>query len=142
MVKSTVRFPESVIEQVEEVVETETFSSKSEFHRFAVEYVLSEITDHDVQMLDFDEIRQEVLAQTPEIPDAETPSDSDSRFLESATRVRQFAMRGEIATAEEFIDTRYRSTDPRGMFLDEFLTLYRPHGPSRFQQTTDSSGKK
>jgi len=61
MVKSTVRFSETVMDRVEELVSGEQFSSKSEFQRFAVEYVLSEVDDYEPEMLDFEAVRDEVF---------------------------------------------------------------------------------
>jgi len=126
MVKSTVRFPEKVMDHVEEMVAEGTFSSKSEFQRFAVEYVLSETADYDPEIVDFDEISAELLPQKSVIQEAEETSDSMEEFLEIAARIRQFAVRGEIGTAEEYIDTHYPPTDPRSMLLDDLLIAYRP----------------
>ena len=125
MVKSTVRFSETVMERVEEMVSEETFSNKSEFQRFAVELVLSEIADYDPEMLDFDELRQQVLPDEDLIREAEAPADADEQFYQVAARVRQFAIRGDLETAEEYIDTHYPSTDPRCMLLDDILETYR-----------------
>jgi Arc/MetJ-type ribon-helix-helix transcriptional regulator len=126
MVKSTVRYPEAVMDHVEEMVAEGMFSSKSEFQRFAVEYVLSETTDYEPEIVDFDEISTEVLPQKSVIQEAEETSDSMEEFLEIAARIRQFAVRGEIDTAEEYIDTHYPPTDPRSMLLDDLLTAYQP----------------
>ena len=133
MVKSTVRFPETVMDHVEEMVAEGTFSSKSEFQRFAVEYVLSETADYEPEIVDFDEISTELLPQKSVIQEAEETSGS-IEFLEIAARIRQLAVRGEIGTAEEYIDTHYPPTDPRSMLLDEFLTAYRPDNDSTLNQ--------
>ena len=45
MVKSTVRFPESVVGEIEALVEDGTFESKSEFYRFSTDYVLNQVLD-------------------------------------------------------------------------------------------------
>ena len=125
MVKSTVRFSETVMDRVEEMVSEESFSSKSEFQRFAVELVLSEVADYEPEMLDFDELHDQVLPSTTLINEAEGASEADDQFYQTAARVRQFAIRGELDTAEEYIDTNYPSTDPRCMLLDELLDPYR-----------------
>ncbi|MFD1587736.1 transcriptional regulator [Halorientalis brevis] len=125
MVKSTVRFSETVMDRVEEMVSEESFSSKSEFQRFAVELVLSEVADYEPEMLDFDELREQVLPSTTLISEAEGTTEADDQFYQTAARVRQFAIRGELDTAEEYIDTNYPSTDPRCMLLDELLDPYR-----------------
>jgi hypothetical protein len=63
MVKSTVRFPQEVLDKVEQVVEEGTCSNKSEFQRFAVEYVLSKAADHDPDIVDFDKICTDIFAE-------------------------------------------------------------------------------
>lgn len=127
MVKSTVRFSETVMERVEEMVSEETFSNKSEFQRFAVELVLSEIADYDPEMLDFEELRDQVLPSRSLITEAEEAPDGEDEFYRIAARVRQFAIRGDLETAEEYIDTHYPPTDPRCMLLDDILETYRDH---------------
>ena len=126
MVKSTVRFSEAVMDRVEELVSGDQFSSKSEFQRFAVEYVLSEVDDYEPEMLDFEAVRDEVFpdqALGREEPDGE----GDGDFYRVAARVRQFALRGDVDTARELIDTQYPATDPRAMVLDDIIETYR-HG--------------
>jgi Arc/MetJ-type ribon-helix-helix transcriptional regulator len=127
MVKSTVRFPEEVMDKVEKMVDKGACSHKSEFQRFAVEYVLSKATDHDPDVVDFDEICTDIFPeQTDEyITEAEPDSTKDGTFIQIATRVRQFGRRGKITTAEEYIDTHYPASDPRSMLLDDMLASYR-----------------
>ena len=127
MVKSTVRFPQEVMNKVEKMVDEGTCSNKSEFQRFAVEYVLSKATDHDPDVVDFDEICADIFPkQTGEyIMQAEPGSAGDDNFIQIATRVRQFGRRGKIKTAEEYIDTHYPASDPRSMLLDDILAPYR-----------------
>ena len=126
MVKSTVRFSETVMDRVEELVSGEQFSSKSEFQRFAVEYVLSEVDDYEPEMLDFEAVRDEVFPDHA-VGREEPEGDGDGEFYQAAARVRQFALRGEVDTARELIDTRYPATDPRAMVLDDIIETYR-HG--------------
>ena len=127
MVKSTVRFPQEVIDKVEKVVDEGTCSNKSEFQRFAVEYVLSKATDHDPDVVDFDTIRTDIFPEQTEnyIIEAEPGSTGDDTFIQVATRVRQFGRREEIETAEEYIDTHYPASDPRSILLDDMLAPYR-----------------
>lgn len=125
MVKSTVRFSETVMDRVEELVSGETFSSKSEFQRFAVEYVLSEIDDYEPEMLDFDDVRNQVFPKQPLVREAEPLGEPGTEFYHVAARVRQFAIRGDIETAHELIDTHYSPSDPRCMLLDDVLETYR-----------------
>jgi len=125
MVKSTVRFSETVMDRVEELVSGETFSSKSEFQRFAVEYVLSEIDDYEPEMLDFDDVRQEVFPESTLGRNQEFAPEAGAEFYQIAARVRQFAIRGEIETARDLIDTHYPATDPRSLLLDDIVESYR-----------------
>jgi len=125
VVKSTVRFPETVMDCVEEMVAEGVFSNKSEFQRFAVEYVLSEIEDYEPEMVDFNELRKEVFQHQPATNGAEMSPEINENFYENAARVRQFAIRGDIETAEEYIDTAYPVTDPRCLLLDDLLEPYR-----------------
>jgi hypothetical protein len=123
MVKSTVRFSETVMDRVEELVSGEEFSSKSEFQRFAVEYVLSEIDDYEPEMLDFEAVRDEIFPDR--VARSEPASEGDGEFYQVSARIRQFALRDEIETARELIDTRYPATDPRAMVLDDIIETYR-----------------
>ena len=127
MVKSTVRFPEEVMDKVEEMINEGACSHKSEFQRFAVEYVLSKATDHDPDVVDFDEICADIFPKQTEeyVTEAEPGSTEDGTFIQVATRVRQFGRRGKITTAEEYIDTHYPASDPRSMLLDDMLAPYR-----------------
>ena len=124
MVKSTVRFSDAVMDRVEELVEGETFSSKSEFQRFAVEFVLSEIDDYEPEMLDFEDVRNEVFPDDSAFSDDGVP-EPGAEFYQIAARVRQFAIRGEIETAHDLIDTHYPATDPRSLLLDDIVETYR-----------------
>ncbi len=132
MVKSTVRFPEEVMDKVEAMVGEGACSNKSEFQRFAVEYVLSEAMDHDPDVVDFDEICTDIFPDQTESDtgEVEPAFTGDDEFIQTAARVRQFGRRGEINTAEEYIDTHYSAADPRSMLLDDILTPYQTHARS------------
>jgi Arc/MetJ-type ribon-helix-helix transcriptional regulator len=111
------------MDRVEEMVEDDVFSSKSEFQRFAVEYVLAELGEYEAEMVDFDEIRAELFASAT--VHAADDAELNEAFYENAARVRQYAVRGDIETAEEYIDTAYPVTDPRCLLLDDLLDAYR-----------------
>jgi Arc/MetJ-type ribon-helix-helix transcriptional regulator len=119
MAKSTVRFPEEVLAFVEQYIDDGEFTSKSEFQRFAVEYLLVQLeAEYEPTMVEFDEIRQDVL-ETSEADTAEYIETAESSdFLRTASRVRQYAVRGDIETAYELIDTRCAPESPRAMLLD------------------------
>jgi Arc/MetJ-type ribon-helix-helix transcriptional regulator len=119
MAKSTVRFPEGVLAYVDQYIADGEFTNKSEFQRFAVEYLLVQLeAEYEPTMAEFEEIQQDVL-ETAE-PDASEYIESaeSSEFLRTASRVRQCAVRGDIETAYELIDTRYAPESPRAMILD------------------------
>jgi len=125
MVKSTVRFSDTVMDRVEELIEGETFSSKSEFQRFAVEFVLSEIDDYEPEMLDFEDVRDDVFPDDSPVRGDKAVPEPGAEFYQIAARVRQFAIRGEIETARDLIDTHYPATDPRSLLLDDIVETYR-----------------
>lgn len=126
MVKNTVRFHEGVVEEIEALVAEGVLESKSEFYRFAAEYVLEQITDgYEPHMVDFSAVKAELMpADVTTIPDA-TPQEQAIPFLESVAIVRQYALRGEIADAEDFIDHHYEPNQPDALLLEEFLQCYR-----------------
>lgn len=125
MVKSTVRFPESVVGEIESLVEDGRFESKSEFYRFSTDYVLNQVLDdYEPETIDYHEIKAEVM------PDRErtlgTEGDADGPpFLESVSFVRKLALRGKFNDAEDFIDHQYAAGDRHAILLEEILRLYR-----------------
>ena len=143
MVKSTVRFPEPVVEEIESLVEEGQFESKSEFYRFSADYVLSRTLDeYDPQTIDYDAIEAEV------IPDAERELGGDADadgppFFDSVAFVRKLALRGNISDAEDFIDHQYVTSDRDAVLLEELLQLYRKEAtpvPSTTPPTRESRG--
>jgi len=129
MVKSTVRFPESVAEAVESLVDEGEFESKSEFYRFSADYVLARARDgYEPETIDYDAIESAVL------PDAERGSAGDADgppFFESVAFVRKLALRGKFSDAEDFIDHQYVAGDRDAVLLEEILRLYREDAASR-----------
>ena len=130
MVKNTVRFHESVVEEVEALVEDGSLESKSEFYRFASEYVLQRISeDYEPHMVDFDSVKAELIPDDPRTigreADAAVEPGTGIPFFESAAMVRKYALRGSFADAEDFIDHHYEPGDRDGMLLEELLDLYR-----------------
>ena len=125
MVKSTVRFPESVVDEIESLVEAEQFESKSEFYRFSSDYVLNQmVEDYDPTTIDYEEIRSEVMPES----DRAIGSDADADhppFFESVSFVRKLALRGNFSDAEDFIDHQYTPSDRHAILLEEILQLYR-----------------
>ena len=125
MVKSTVRFPESVVDDIESLVADEQFESKSEFYRFSADYVLNQmVDDYEPSTIDYEDIKGEVLPA----PEREIGSDADTDhppFFESVSFVRKLALRGNVSDAEDFIDHQYTPSDRHAILLEEILRLYR-----------------
>ncbi|SDR29297.1 ribbon-helix-helix domain-containing protein [Natronobacterium texcoconense] len=119
MVKSTVRFPEEVMALVQAHTDEGEFTNKSEFQRFAVEYLLTELEDdYEPTLTQFDEIRESALEDDDPEPAEFIQTAEPSEFLRTASRVRQCAVRGDVETAYELIDTRHPPESPKAMLLD------------------------
>jgi len=125
MVKSTVRFPESVVGEIESLVESGQFESKSEFYRFSTDYALNQVLDdYEPETIDYEEIKAEVMPQA----ERELGGDADADhppFFESVSFVRKLALRGNFSDAEDFIDHQYVPSDRHAVVLEELLRLYR-----------------
>lgn len=125
MVKNTVRFHESVVKEIETLVEEGVFESKSEFSRFASEYVLEQILQgYEPHMVDFDQVKAEVLPEPRTIQTVDDPEEGIP-FFESAAIVRKYALRGNFQDAEDFIDHHYDAGQRDALMLEELLELYR-----------------
>ena len=127
MVKSTVRFPEPVVEEIESLVEEGQFESKSEFYRFSADYVLSRTLDeYEPATIDYDAIEAEVIPESERElgEDAEGEAD-EPPFFESVAFLRKLALRGNFSDAEDFIDHQYVPGDRHAVLLEELLQLYR-----------------
>jgi len=126
MTKETVRYPDGVVESVEAVIEDGAFESKSEFYRFAAEYVLESIREeYDPETIDFEEILEELNEAHEFEGDSTTRGGVDDEFLGAALSVRKDGMRERFDDAEEFIDEEYATTDVEAVVLEEWLDHYR-----------------
>ena len=125
MVKSTVRFPESVVGEIESLVEEGQFESKSEFYRFSTDYVLNQVLDdYEPETIDYEEIRGEVMPRAGRELGGDAGADHPP-FFESVAFVRKLALRGNFSDAEDFIDHQYVPGDRHAVVLEELLRLYR-----------------
>ncbi|WP_144797220.1 hypothetical protein [Halorubrum depositum] len=125
MVKSTVRFPESVVGEIESLVESGQFESKSEFYRFSTDYVLNQVLDdYEPETIDYEEIRGEVMPRAERELGADADADHPP-FFESVAFVRKLALRGNFSDAEDFIDHQYVPSDRHAVVLEDLLRLYR-----------------
>lgn len=128
MVKNTVRFHRDVVDEIEGLVDDGVLESKSEFYRFASEYVLQRISEgYDPHMVDYDSVKAELGPDDPRTIGHEggTNVDSEVPFLDSAAMIRKYAFRGNFADAEDFIDHHYEAGERDAMLLEELLDLYR-----------------
>ncbi|NUE03795.1 hypothetical protein HUB97_15030 [Halorubraceae archaeon YAN] len=123
MVKSTIRFSESVVSEVDSLVEEGYFESKSEFYRFASDYVLEQLVEsYEPVSIDYDEIKSEIA---PQQGSAVEHSPGEVPFFESVVILRKYVLRGNLADAEDFIDHHYEPNHPHAVVLEELLELYR-----------------
>ncbi|OYR58828.1 hypothetical protein DJ83_14085 [Halorubrum ezzemoulense] len=130
MVKSTVRFPESVVEEIESLVDEGQFESKSEFYRFSADYVLSRTLDeYDPETIDYEAIESEVIPDADRTLGADEETDGPP-FFESVAFVRKLALREKFSDAEDFIDHQYVPGDRHAVLLEEILRLYREDAAS------------
>jgi Arc/MetJ-type ribon-helix-helix transcriptional regulator len=129
MVKNTVRFHEDVVEEIEGLVDDGVLESKSEFYRFASEYVLQRISEgYEPHMVDYDSVKAELGPDEPRTlgrDGTDGGAESAIPFLESAAMVRKYALRENFADAEDFIDHHYDPGERDAMLLEELLDLYR-----------------
>ncbi|SDR44591.1 ribbon-helix-helix domain-containing protein [Natronobacterium texcoconense] len=125
MAKDTVRYPDEIVEQIDELVDDGMFESKSEFYRFSAEYVLTLINpDHEVETFNFDEIKSEIDISEEDHAKA-LGTDGGTFFLDSVITVRKHGLRGDYEAAERYIDTHYDPTDQECIILEELLGTYR-----------------
>jgi Arc/MetJ-type ribon-helix-helix transcriptional regulator len=137
MVKSTVRFPESLINEIDTLVQDGKFESKSEFHRFATEYLLSDISPrYQPTTLDYEQVKADVLPETRTIEQTDG-SESGLPFVAAVSIIRRYALRGEFRNAEDFIDSKYSPTEKDALLLEELLALYRLRTAAHGQSETD-----
>jgi Arc/MetJ-type ribon-helix-helix transcriptional regulator len=126
MVKSTVRFPEPVVEEIESLVDEGQFESKSEFYRFSADYVLSRTLDeYEPSTIDYDAIESEVIPETERKLGGDGEETGEPPFFDSVAFVRKLALRGRFSDAEDFIDHQYVPGDRHAVLLEEVLRLYR-----------------
>mgnify|MGYP002760974700 FL=1 len=125
MVKSTVRFPETVVDEIEALVDAGQFESKSEFYRFSTDYVLTQLVDaYEPETIDYEQIRADVLPEAEHALGSDAAADGPP-FFESVSFVRKLALRGRFSDAEDFIDHQYVPGDRDAILLEELLRLYR-----------------
>jgi Arc/MetJ-type ribon-helix-helix transcriptional regulator len=134
MAKDTVRYPDPVVAAIDEQVADGVFESKSEFYRFAAEYVLTLLSEtYEPQTFAFEELRRELAVDEQRRADGDGAADP---FLATAAAVRQAALRGDAERAVDLIDERYDPTDREALLLDELLATYAVRSESAGQRPT------
>jgi Arc/MetJ-type ribon-helix-helix transcriptional regulator len=128
MAKETVRYPDALVARIEALVDGSTaFESKSEYHRFASEFLLSLLEpEHEPSVLGYGEIFDELDVEREDVfggSDAET-----EQFLETYIRVRRHLLHGELDEARTVIDETYDVADREALLLDELVGQFRGVG--------------
>lgn len=120
MAKETVRYPDALVARIEEfVTDSSAFESKSEYHRFASEFLLSLLDpDHQPSVLGYGEIFDDLER---ELDEAFESAPAEEPFLETYIRVRRHLLHGEVEEARAVVDERYDVTDREALLLDEFV---------------------
>ena len=140
MAKETVRYPDALVARIEAfVTDSSAFESKSEYHRFASEYLLSLLDpDHQPSVLGYGEIFDDLGSELDEVFDDSPPSEEP--FLETYIRVRRHLLHGEREEARAIVDEQYAVTDLEAVLLDELIgqsrgTDRRPTSPESREQS-------
>jgi len=123
MVKDTVRYPDAVVEQIEELVTETPLESKSEFYRFSAELALSRVDpEYDPEMFHFEDLREELGIDSRT---DEPTATGESALLEALITVRKHCLRGDFEAAEAYVEESFVDIDRETMILEEVLAMYR-----------------
>jgi len=144
MAKDTVRYPDTLVEEIGELVEEGVFESKSEYHRFAAEFVLSLLRpEREPSTFSYTELRRELeMEERCRVLLSEADADADEgdaepdEFLAATVDVRRHALRGEYEAATAAIEAAYDPLDREAILLEELLGVYRADGPSPATRST------
>jgi hypothetical protein len=128
MAKETVRYPDALVARIEAFVnDSSAFESKSEYHRFASEFLLSLLDpDHEPSVLGYGEIFDDLGTELEDV--LGEPGVEDERFLETYIRVRRHLLHGEHDEARVVVDEMYDVTDREALLLDELIGQSRAAG--------------
>lgn len=129
MGKETVRYPDPLVTRIEELVaNSDTFESKSEFHRFASDFLLALVDpDHDPTVLGYRDILQNLEADRERslVPPEDGTADSDTSFLSAYIQVRRYLLHGELDAARTYVNDTFDRTAPQALLLDELIGRHR-----------------
>lgn len=156
MPKETVRYPDALVAGVEAVVaEADAFESKSEFYRFASDFLLSVIdADHEPTVLGYGDIVADLESTTDGrlVPRAEGEEPATGPFLDAYIQVRRHLLYDDVEAARAVVAERYDATDREALLLDEVIGRERrsaaagrgagraPDPAAGTGETTDGSG--
>ncbi|WP_192918679.1 hypothetical protein [Salinigranum salinum] len=141
MAKETVRYPDALVARIEAFVDDSVaFESKSEYHRFASEFLLSLLDpDHEPSVLGYGEIFEDLGTELDDALD--DGSDGEERFLETYIRVRRHLLHGELDAARAVVDETYDVTDREALLLDELIGQSRASRPESAAAGGPSPGR-
>lgn len=124
MAKETVRYPDALVARVEAVVaEVDAFESKSEFYRFASDFLLSVLDpEHDPTVLGYGDIVAELESVSGGrlLPDAGEDATTEP-FLDAYIQVRRHLLYDDVEAARSVVADRYDATDREALLLDEVI---------------------
>jgi Arc/MetJ-type ribon-helix-helix transcriptional regulator len=125
MAKETVRYPDALVAGVEAVVaESDAFESKSEFYRFASDFLLSVVDeDHEPTALGYGDIVSDLEATTGASLDRATEAGEATTgpFLDAYIQVRRHLLYDDVERARAVVAERYDATDREALLLDEVI---------------------
>ena len=125
MPKETVRYPDALVAGVEAVVaEADAFESKSEFYRFASDFLLSVLDEgHEPTVLGYGDIVDDLESSTGArlAPRVEADEAGTGPFLDAYVQVRRHLLYDDVEAARAVVAERYDATDREALLLDEVI---------------------
>lgn len=144
MPKETVRYPDALVSGVEAVVaEADAFESKSEFYRFASDFLLTLLDeDHEPTVLGYGDIVADLESSTDGrlVPRPEAEESATGPFLDAYIQVRRHLLYDDVEAARAVVAERYDATDREALLLDEVIGRERPTGDRRTSPRAPESG--
>jgi hypothetical protein len=125
MAKETVRYPDALVSEVEAVVAaSEAFESKSEFYRFASDFLLSVLDPaHEPSVLGYGDIVADLESTTDGrlVPRDDGDETATGPFLDAYIQVRRHLLYDDVESARAVVGERYEATDREALLLDEVI---------------------
>lgn len=124
MTQETVRFSETIVTEVETLVEEGVFDNKSEFYRFAAEFVLDELNPEYTPVMDLYEQTLQDIQEHANYSTETTVDETAGSLYRAAVVIRQYARQGKIEQAEAYIDSHYPPERGEYLLLEALLGFY------------------